>query len=220
MPLMRFATATRFCKVCMKDFRPRSILIASNPAPSLCLKCRKSFHPHIRRWKIGDVPCLSLYEYDDGLRGVIYRFKGCGDYELRSVLVENYLFWAKLKFSKCMVVPAPSWPKHDEARGFNHVYAIFEQLGLPMMPLLYKKEDRKQSDQSAAGRKEIRKYLGLNDPHLLKGKDVLLVDDVYTTGFTIKACIDLIQKAKPKSLRVMVIARTLPGSKRGSKNGP
>ena len=143
------------------------------------------------------------------MRSVIYQFKGCGDYELRTVLVENIQFWAKLRFSDYIVVPAPSWPKHDEARGFNHVYAIFEQLGLPMVKAIIKTADRKQSDQTAEGRKQIGKALGMNRPNSVKGKKVLLVDDVYTTGSTIRACIALLKKAKAKKIEVLVIAKTI-----------
>lgn len=198
----------------MKDFRPRSFLTVSNPNPTICHRCRKSLAPKFRRWKIDDVKCLSLYEYNDGMRSLIYQFKGCGDYELRTVLVENVRFWAKLRFSHYIVVPAPSWPKHDKERGFNHVYSIFEQLGLPMAQALYKKSDWKQSDQSASGRKEVYKVIGIRDGKNIKGKNVLLVDDVFTTGSTIKACLALIQKEKPRKVFVLLIAKTMPSRKR------
>ena len=193
----------------MKPFRPRSLLFRLHPNPTLCEKCRASFHHHIRRWKVNGVNCRSLYRYGDGLRSVIYQFKGCGDYELRTVLVENSRFWLKLRFSDYIVVPVPSWPKHDEARGFNHVYAIFEQLGLPMVKAIIKTQDWKQSDHSHKDRKKVGSALALPSPRLVMGKKVLLTDDVYTTGSTIKACIALLQKAKVRKIEVLVIAKTL-----------
>ena len=207
MQLKKFNTATPFCKVCMKPFNPRSLVSNAIASPTICSKCRVAFKPRVKRWLIDDVPCMSLYEYGDGMRSAIYQFKGCGDYELRSVFVENVRFWLKLKFSKYIVVPAPSWIEADEQRGFNHVYAIFEQLGLPMVRAIIKTSNHKQSDQNVLGRKEIIKHLALPKRKLIEHKNVVIVDDVFTTGNTIRSCIRLVKQAKADKVAVIVLAK-------------
>lgn len=142
------------------------------------------------------------------MRSVLYQYKGCGDYELRSVLVENVRFWLKLRFSSYTVVPVPSHQSHNERRGFNHVYSAFELLDLPMCDALIKTKDIKQASSTLTERKHVGEYLQLKDPKLVQGKRILLVDDVYTTGSTIRACIRLLQQAKAKEIRVVVLSKT------------
>ena len=192
----------------MKQAKPNSILMFLQSHPTLCSRCRETFHPHFQRWKIEGARALSLYEYGNGLRTAIYQFKGCGDYELRTIFVENVRFWIKKRFSDYIVVPAPSYPEHDLARGFNHVCAIFECLELPLVKAIVKTKNVKQSDLSKNDRAKISRALALPNPRLVKGKKVLFVDDVYTTGSTAKACVRLLQKAGASKIQVLVIAKT------------
>ena len=43
----------------------------------------------------------------------------------------------------------------------------------------------------------------------IKGKKVLIVDDIYTTGATVFKMIEIIKEAKPKDIKVLVIAKTI-----------
>ena len=42
---------------------------------------------------------------------------------------------------------------------------------------------------------------------LLENKKVLLVDDIYTTGTTVKECILQLNKGKPKEINIFIVAR-------------
>lgn len=80
-------------------------------------------------------------------------------------------------------------------------------LKLPIYPLLKKNVDAKQSDLSAAERREIAKYISLDHPEKIRGKKVLIVDDVYTTGSTAKACLKQALKAKPKKIIFLAMSK-------------
>jgi len=47
---------------------------------------------------------------------------------------------------------------------------------------------------------------------LVKGKSFLLVDDVWTTGATLNACIKALKKAGAKDVYVLTLARVIKGS--------
>ncbi len=112
-----------------------------------------------------------------------------------------------MRFFNRIVVPAPSFVGRDEKRGFNQAVSIFETIGLPLKRCLLKTEDRKQADLSAKERSKIGEVIELVPNTKLTGKRLLLVDDVMTTGSTIKACIDLLKRLKPRSIEVLVLAR-------------
>ena len=42
---------------------------------------------------------------------------------------------------------------------------------------------------------------------MVKNKRILLIDDVVTTGSTLKASIDLIKKGSPKDIKILVLAK-------------
>ena len=45
------------------------------------------------------------------------------------------------------------------------------------------------------------------DKENLQNKRIILVDDIYTTGNTVNECCRILQKAQPKSISVIVIAK-------------
>ena len=147
------------------------------------------------RFKVGDVKAMALYEYSEAFRSALYQLKGCGDIELAKSFLSYFLPVLKLTFHGYVIVPAPSSKSHDERRGFNQVVEIAKPLGLPIINVLAKDEVEKQSSLSRELRLEV-------------GKHIRLLDDVYTTGSTVKACLRLLKLAKPKRLRVLVVAKT------------
>jgi predicted amidophosphoribosyltransferase len=47
---------------------------------------------------------------------------------------------------------------------------------------------------------------------LLRGKTVLLIDDVYTTGATLEACARALKRAKAQRILVLTLARVVRGA--------
>lgn len=107
------------------------------------------------------------------------------------------------------MVPIPSYEVDDAIREFNHVEEMFSKLKIPKLKLIKKTKGIKQASSNFDKRKEISKYLDLTDLSPLIGKKILIVDDVYTTGSTMKAAIKLIRELHPKKIKVLVMSKTL-----------
>jgi len=175
--------------------------------PLLCNKCQEMFEPKFITFNLNKVKCLSIYEYDENIKSLLYQLKGCFDIELAPLFLYRYVSELRLLFSGFILVPAPSSKIDDEKREFNHVIEIFSPLKLQILKSIEKADQYKQSDQNKDNRANIKKHLKMSLSEKMQNKKILIVDDVFTTGCTIKAMIELIRSAKPKEIRVLTIAK-------------
>ena len=127
---------------------------------------------------------------------------------MKDIFLNLFIKELKIYFSGYKVIPIPSYKKDDELRGFNHVVEVFKIIGLNVLQIIEKTEHFKQAEKSAKERQSIKKYLQLNTEKSLKNDRVLIVDDIYTTGSTMKAAINLVEKLNPKEIKVLVLAKT------------
>ena len=117
---------------------------------------------------------------------------------MKDIFLNLFIKELKIYFSGYKVIPIPSYKKDDELRDFNHVVEVFKMIGLDVLQIIEKTEHFKQAEKSAKERQSIKKYLQLNTEKSLKKDRVLIVDDIYTTGSTMKAAINLVEKLNPK----------------------
>ena len=129
---------------------------------------------------------------------------------MKDVFLNLFIQELKILYMGYKIIPVPSYKEDDEKRGFNHVNEVFKMLGLEILPIVEKTEHFKQAEHGVKKRKEIRKYLRLNIQNSLSKTRVLIVDDIYTTGSTIKATINLVEKLNPKEIKILVLAKTKP----------
>lgn len=54
----------------------------------------------------------------------------------------------------------------------------------------------------------IKGAFGVRYPHKLRKKSLLLIDDVYTTGATVRECAQVLLKAGADRVEVLTLART------------
>lgn len=151
---------------------------------------------------------LSIYVYDETIKTYLYQLKGCYDIEIYQCFLERYCRELRLLYRNYIVIPVPSSEDDDKIRGFNHVEMIFSILKLPIYKVLHKNGNYKQADHDAEGRKRIKQYLTIDKIPQLKGKKILIVDDVYTTGSTMRACVELVESLCPKQIKILVLSKT------------
>lgn len=174
----------------------------------MCSRCLSDFQPRNIRLITSGVRGLAIYEYNQAVKSALFRFKGCFDYELKDVFLDHQAPVLRLLYPGYSIVPVPSSKNHDHERGFNHVREMFSCLCLPMIQAIEKTDDRKQSDLDYLARQEVGEHLRWRNEFSVNGKKILLVDDVYTTGATIRSCIKLLKKHGASKIRVLVMAKT------------
>lgn len=150
---------------------------------------------------------MAIYEYEGKVKENIFIFKGCGDYELKETFLSDFSIDLRVMFKDFIMLPAPSSKESNLKRGFNHVKEIFSVLKLPMVEVFRKNSNHKQSNLNYLERQNVGKVLSIYDGEKIKNKKVLIVDDICTTGATLKALINLVKPYNPKQIKVLVIAK-------------
>lgn len=161
--------------------------------------------------------CISPLYYKDIVRDSILRYKfiGCSSYCVRygdilSDCIENNLDCGGID----VITYVPISRRRMRKRGYNQSELIAAEaairLELPCNALLKKIKDnpaqssvndRKRRTENVAG-----VYKVINE-ELVKGKYILLVDDVVTTGSTLSECARMLCKAGAKEVYCATIAR-------------
>jgi len=112
-----------------------------------------------------------------------------------------------------VMCPVPLFRTRLRERGFNQSVEIARPLeadfGIPLVCGVLQKT-RSTPEQAGLGAKTRRKNLTgcfeVTRPSLVAGRDVLLVDDVVTTGSTAAACIDALKTAGAARVAVVTVA--------------
>ena len=198
-----------YCKICFEEIKDNSLYNFTHPKSQMCEKCFSKFNAKFINFNIGTIHALSIYEYDENIKNLLFKFKGCYDVELADIFFERYLPYLRSKFKGFYIIPIPSYYLDDEKRGFNHVVEIYNRLKLPMLKLLEKTSSTKQASKSKRNRMNTENYFSIHEGDALTNKKILIVDDVYTTGSSVRAAIELVKKYKPKKIEVLVMAKNI-----------
>ncbi len=164
---------------------------------------------------------VSLFEYRGEAKKLIHAFKFNNRPELARPL--GYLGAELLKeanFPAEVIVPVPLHFLRRYQRSFNQSELIADELGrhlgLPVADVLQR--TRRTPSQSSLKRKERLKNqknaFRVSDSLPLKGKTVLLVDDVLTTGSTLNAAAQALLKHEVKMIYVFTLGRPLSHARR------
>ena len=109
----------------------------------------------------------------------------------------------------------PLHPKRLRTRGFNQASIIAEtvskalDLAVDEASLVRVSSTEKyRAGLDVKGRRDtVAGAFKVVHPRLVAGADILLVDDVFTTGATVSACAEVLLEAGAKSVFVLTLAR-------------
>lgn len=115
-----------------------------------------------------------------------------------------------------LVVPVPLYKERLSQRGFNQAALLSKYIALECQcNVACHNLVRTRSTQvmhhlsKQERRKNVKDAFALRNPQGLTGLNILLVDDILTTGSTVEACGKLLLEAGAKSVTVLTLARSL-----------
>ena len=193
------------CVICKKEIKHYTFFYNLSNKLSICTKCFSSFPVVHKKIKFHEVEVYSIYAYRQPINALLMDLKMKGDIALSMVFLSPFKNYIEFMFKDYIILPVPSTKASDKKRGFNHVVEISKALNLEVKEVFYKSKDYKQTNQKFGNRKDISKVIKLK-VNLDKKKKYLLLDDVMTSGNTIKTCIDLLRKQDIKNIKVLVVS--------------
>lgn len=111
------------------------------------------------------------------------------------------------------IVPVPLHRRRRRERGYNQAEllarTIAKAAGVPVVEMLVKVKDRPpQAELEASSRwRNAAGAYRARIPESLRGKDLLLVDDVLTTGATVETCVRALVRSGAGAVDVLTVAR-------------
>lgn len=174
-----------------------------------CGACRGKYFVYDGVW--------SLFHYHNScVEGMMYHFKYAGQGEMVSIL--GPMLWHHIRGSLPpfdMIVPVPLHFLRLWWRGYNQSYLLAKELSKlshkDLEPILKRKRFTKSQGRlnKKKRRENLKNAFRLSGNVDIQGKDVLLVDDVFTTGSTVLECARVLKKAGARKIYVTTIAIVL-----------
>ena len=203
---------TRWCPSCQNSVKTLNGIVCEvcglpqekSGTCQVCLASRPRF-VSLRAWGVFEGP----------LQSALHKLKYRRDFSMGDALATGMMeFVQNLNWRVDLIVPIPLGKQRIRERGYNQVAMIAKPLALGL-GLQY-------SEKALLRRKETRSQVGLTreerhknvhdafqaDPGV-KGKSVLVMDDVSTTGSTLSSSADALYAAGAGNVYALTVARAL-----------
>lgn len=185
---------------------------------ALCLSCRPAFEA-IQRFTVGGLRCTALGTYDGPLRRAVLAMKaGRRDVaETLGLLLGTLLepVHGDARNRADALVPVPTTRRRRAERGFDQATLLAGGAALPhdltVVSALRHVLGGAQHGRSRAERLAATGRFAFESASLSAGTRVLLVDDVTTTGATLRDCETTLARGGAVVAGAIVVARVLEG---------
>jgi len=220
-------------KILLDIFFPRRCVECNREGEYICNKCSLFITESLNNIN----GLTSVWDYDGVIRKALKEVKYRYTKDILNELIERAFkiilndqnrFNGLLTFlinEKPVVTYVPMYKKKERARGFNQSEIIAQKIGkifnLEVVELLRKtRETQSQTKLNREEREEnVRKSFAEARPFpsqappqgtgLSRRRNVLLVDDIFTTGATMGECQKILKEMGVEKIRCFTLARTI-----------
>jgi ComF family protein len=183
---------------------------------ALCTRCRLRLRPASSDWvELDGIRLWAATTYEGPARQLVAALKFRGATAVADAMAARIAALAELP-AQALLVPVPLHPARRRRRGYNQAALLAAALGRRTVRTVEDCLVRVDPDgPPQVGRGRGERTIGPSGTVQVRDgrsapEHALLVDDVVTTGATLRACAEALQKAGAKRVQAVVFART-PG---------
>lgn len=154
---------------------------------------------------------ISLFEYNDAMKEVLATFKFRGDAELVNVFRKDVekIYKKQIQSMKFdYLIPIPLSKERLYERGFNQAKLLADFLPLPQLDILQRTDHEKQSKKSRHERITAENVFSVSETIKIIDKNILLIDDIYTTGTTLRHAGKLLMDSGAAKISSLTLIRS------------
>lgn len=201
--------------------------------PSKCIFCKKYgeviCHKCIKRLeKYETIKVIKLknknldyliyfFKYEKIIRKLILQYKFFNRPMISAmfskIILKNEKICGNLKFYD-IIIPVPMHEHKKRCRGYNQTELFSKQIADKLWitynenVLIKTKNNARQSSLNLEDRtNNVKNIFKIIDENAVRNKNVILIDDIYTTGATLEECTKELKKAGCKTVLGLVIAK-------------
>lgn len=204
---------SRWCLECQQKVKTLNGILCDvcglpQEKAGICANCRAD-KPHFRSLR-------AWAEFEEPLRSALHKLKYRRDLSMGDAIAAHMLDFVRgLKWNAELIIPIPLGRQRLRERGYNQVAMIAKPLSMGLGvdysqdALVRRKETRSQVGLS---REERRKNVSgaFHADSGVKGKIVLVIDDVSTTGSTLSSSAEALYASGARDVFALTIARAMP----------
>ena len=190
-------------KVCLRCGKPISSMA------SYCERCKNNTH----NFKLA----RACFKYEGNVRNAIRNFK-FKNQQFLSEPFAKYLadLYINEKLNCDVIVFVPMFEQKEQLRGYNQSKLLAKELEkhihvkVDETSLIKIKNTKSQSDLDFKNRQQnLNGAFKVTNKQTFKNKNVLIIDDIITTGATLDECARVLTKAGAKNVYAICIAHTM-----------
>lgn len=190
------------CRICSRSFENGQYVFKQGDLCFDCIRWEKD-----NEWKGLLDQNISLFSYNDFLKNMLAVFKFRGDYMIAKAFA-GFIKQKLLEMKADYLVPIPLSDERQFERGFNQSEALIIEAGFRPAGLLSRHHSEKQSKKSRTDRIHLQQVFQMaSDAVHISGKEILIIDDIYTTGSTIRHAAKVLKNAGASTVLSLTLAR-------------
>jgi len=206
----------KLCEGLLEVVYPREnycIICKEDDCFGICNTCKNSIKilNEVHQDKV-----ISYGYYGGVLKDLILKFKYKNNFTAGDILaefLEEYIT-KNLKYKKYIITYIPLSKKSKKNRGFNQCEYIAEKIGrdlsIEVLDVLIKQKETKEQKKL----KRDERYENIKDAFKIKkgievkNYNIILIDDVVTTGATLQEAYKLLKKFEVKEIKLLTLAKS------------